>query len=155
MCLPFGSGCELRHRQYVPVRILEPRHLGAARKGANAQRILRKLFVAFERHTRGAELFRKCAACHTLTPEGDHRAGPTLYRLFGRTAGSRPDYPYSSALETSDLVWTEQTVARLFEVGPEVLVPGSKMPLQRMPDARDRADLIAYLKRVTEPDGGG
>jgi cytochrome c len=105
-------------------------------------------------HNRGAELFRKCAACHTVTPDGDHRAGPTLYRLFGRTAGTRSDYPYSAALEASDVVWTEQTVARLFEVGPEVMVPGSKMPLQRIPDARDRGDLVAYLKQVTAPNGG-
>jgi cytochrome c len=101
--------------------------------------------------SRGAELFRKCVACHTLTPDGGHRAGPTLYRLFGRAAGSRPDYPYSAALARSDLVWTEETVARLFEVGPEVLVPGSKMPLQRMPDPDDRAALVAYLRRVTGP----
>jgi cytochrome c len=102
--------------------------------------------------SRGALLFRKCAACHTVTPDGDHRAGPTLYRLFGRVAGSHPGYPYSRALQESDLVWTEATVARLFEVGPENLVPGSKMPLQRMPNAEDRADLIAYLKKVTAPD---
>jgi cytochrome c len=103
--------------------------------------------------SRGAELFRGCAACHTVTPDGGHRAGPTLHRLFGRTAGGRPDYPYSAALERSDLVWTEETVARLFEVGPDVLVPGSKMPLQRMPDAQDRAALVAYLKRITTPGG--
>ena len=101
---------------------------------------------------RGAELFAKCAACHTVTPDGGHRAGPTLWRLFGRPAGSRPDYPYSSALEESDLIWTEETVARLFEIGPDVMVPGSKMPLQRMPSAKDRADLIAYLKQITMPD---
>jgi cytochrome c len=101
--------------------------------------------------SRGAELFRGCAACHTVTPDGGHRAGPTLYRLFGRTAGSHPDYPYSAALERSDLVWTEETVARLFELGPEVMVPGSKMPLQRMPNAEDRAALVAYLGRVIGP----
>jgi cytochrome c len=104
--------------------------------------------------SRGAELFRKCVACHTVTPDGGHRAGPTLYRLFGRPAGGHPDYPYSAALEHSDLIWTEETVARLFEVGPEVMVPGSKMPLQRMPSAADRAALVAYLKRITTPGGG-
>ena len=102
--------------------------------------------------SRGAELFRKCVACHTVTADGGHRAGPTLHRLFGRTAGSRADYPYSAALEASDVVWTEQTVARLFEVGPDVMVPGSKMPLQRLPDARDRAELVGYLKRITMPE---
>jgi cytochrome c len=105
--------------------------------------------------SRGAELFRKCVACHTVVPDGGHRAGPTLHRLFGRRAGSHPDYPYSAALEHSDLIWTEETVARLFEVGPDVLVPGSKMPLQRMPSAEDRAALVAYLKRITTPGGGG
>jgi cytochrome c len=105
--------------------------------------------------SRGAELFRKCVACHTVTPDGGHRAGPTLHRLFGRRAGSDPDYPYSAALQHSDLIWTEETVARLFEVGPDVLVPGSKMPLQRMPSAEDRAALVTYLKRITTPGGGG
>jgi cytochrome c len=101
---------------------------------------------------RGAELFRKCVACHTVTPDGGHRAGPTLHRLFGRVAGSQPGYPYSPALQDSDLVWTADTVGRLFEIGPENLVPGSKMPLQRMPDPEDRARLIAYLKQVTASD---
>jgi cytochrome c len=105
--------------------------------------------------SRGAELFRKCVACHTVTPDSDHRAGPTLHRLFGRRAGADPDYPYSAALQQSDLIWTEETVARLFEVGPHVLVPGSKMPLQRMPNAADRAALVAFLKRITTPGGGG
>jgi cytochrome c len=101
--------------------------------------------------SRGARLFKTCVACHTITPDGGHKAGPTLYQLFGRTAGSRPDYPYSVALRESDLIWTEETIARLFEVGPELLLPGSKMPLQRMPSAADRADLIAHLKKVTTP----
>jgi cytochrome c len=105
--------------------------------------------------SRGAELFRKCVACHTVTPDGGHRAGPTLHRLFGRRAGADPDYPYSAALQHSDLIWTEKTVAQLFEVGPDVMVPGSKMPLQRMPSAADRTALVAYLKRITAPGGGG
>ncbi len=102
---------------------------------------------------RGAELFRKCAACHTVTPDDAHKAGPTLHGLFGRVAGELPDYPYSPALRQSDLIWTAETIDRLFQVGPETLVPGSKMPLQRMPDAKDRARLIAYLKRVTATAG--
>jgi cytochrome c len=101
--------------------------------------------------SRGAQLFKKCAACHTVTPDGGHKAGPSLFGLFGRTAGSRADYPYSEALRASRLVWTEETVARLFEIGPERLLPGTKMPLQRMPDADDRAELIAHLKRITAP----
>jgi cytochrome c len=101
---------------------------------------------------RGAELFRKCVACHTVTPDGGHKAGPTLHDLFGRVAGALPGYPYSPALRESDLVWTAKTIDRLFDIGPDRLVPGSKMPLQRMPDAKDRALLIDYLEQVTAPD---
>jgi cytochrome c len=105
-------------------------------------------------HGRGAELFRACVACHTVTPDGGHRAGPTLYRLFGRRAGSQPGYPYSETLRESHVVWNEATVDRLFQLGPDEFVPGSKMPLQRMPDDDDRAELVDYLKEVTSPDAG-
>ncbi|MEM8952220.1 MAG: c-type cytochrome [Pseudomonadota bacterium] len=101
--------------------------------------------------SRGEKLFKTCSACHTLTPDDGHRAGPTLYGLFGRTAGGHPDYSYSKALEESDLVWSEETVDQLFDIGPDHLLPGTKMPLQRMPDSQDRADLIAFLKQMTSP----
>lgn len=101
--------------------------------------------------SRGEKLFKTCSACHTTTPDDGHRAGPTLYGLFGRRAGSHPDYHYSKALEKSDLVWTEETVDELFSVGPDEYLPGTKMPLQRMPSDQDRSDLIAFLKRVTSP----
>jgi len=98
---------------------------------------------------RGAKLFRKCVACHTVTADGGNRAGPTLYGVFGRRAGTIDGYNYSNALRHSGLVWTEETIDRLFALGPDEYTPGSKMPLQRMPSAEDREDLIAYLKAVT------
>ena len=109
----------------------------------------RVLAAEIDDGSRGAKLFKTCAACHTVTADGGHRAGPSLYGLFGREAGAEPGYPYSEALREADLIWTERTVSRLFEIGPENLTPGSKMPLQRMPDPADRAALIDWLKRVT------
>ncbi len=99
----------------------------------------------------GERLFAKCGACHTLTPEGGNKAGPTLHGLFGRRAGSVAGYPYSPALRNSSIVWTEQTVDKLFALGPHIMTPGSKMPLQRMADPSERAALIGYLKRQTQP----
>ncbi len=84
-----------------------------------------------------------------MTEDGGRRAGPTLHGLFGRRAGSVAGYIYSKALRESRLIWTEETVDALFAEGPHTYTPGSKMPLQRMPASRDRAELIAYLKRVT------
>ena len=100
---------------------------------------------------RGAKLFAKCVICHSVTPDGGNRAGPTLYGVFGRRAGAVEDYVYSSALNESSVVWTEATIDALFTEGPADYLPGTKMPLQRMPNAKDRADLIAYLKQLTAP----
>ena len=94
---------------------------------------------------------RKCSVCHTLTPDGANRAGPSLHGVFGRRIATLPGYPFSEPLRQMDLVWTEETVAKLFEFGPDVVTPGSKMPLQRMTDKSQRDALIAYLKIVTAP----
>jgi cytochrome c len=89
---------------------------------------------------------RKCSICHTLGHDGRNRAGPTLHNIFGRRIATLPGYPYSDSLKKLDIVWSEETVAKLFELGPDVLTPGSKMPLQKMTDTRQRAALIAFLK---------
>ncbi len=94
---------------------------------------------------------RKCSICHTLEKDGGNRAGPTLWGVFGRRIGTLPGYPYSDALRSMDIVWNEETVDRLFAEGPDTYTPGSKMPLQRMTDASQRAALIAYLKAATDP----
>ncbi len=95
------------------------------------------------------EFQRKCSVCHTLTADDANRAGPTLYRLFGREAGSLPNYPYSQALLDSDIVWDEETIAALFDHGPDVVTPGTKMPIQRITDVGRRVALIAFLKEAT------
>ncbi len=98
---------------------------------------------------------RKCSICHTLRPDDANRAGPTLYGVFGRPAGTLPGYPYSRALKSLKIVWTEETIAKLFELGPDDYTPGSKMPLQRINDKAKRDALISFLKQRTEPDTGG
>lgn len=98
---------------------------------------------------RGAEVFRACEACHTLTPDGGNRAGPTLHGVFGRRIAAVPDYPYSPAFRRLDIVWTPETVARLFEIGPARFTPGTKMPEQTITAAEDRAALVRFLERAT------
>ncbi|MGF1446273.1 MAG: c-type cytochrome [Pikeienuella sp.] len=116
------------------------------------------LFAAKPRHFQRApsemgngerQFVRKCAVCHTLGPDGARRAGPSLWGVFGRQAGTLPDYRYSDALRGSAIVWDATTIDRLFDEGPEQVTPGSKMPMQRIAKAQDRADLIAYLKSKT------
>lgn len=92
---------------------------------------------------------RKCSICHSLGPGSDRRAGPTLHGVFGRPAGTVRDYAYSERLTGSDIVWSAESINALFDLGPDHYIPGSKMPMQRITDPQDRADLIAYLRIAT------
>ena len=93
---------------------------------------------------------RKCSVCHTLTPDGANRAGPTLHGVFGRPAGTVPGYAYSEAVRDSGVVWSEKTIGLLFELGPDHYLPGTKMPVQKIASDTDRDDLIRFLKRATK-----
>lgn len=94
---------------------------------------------------------RKCSICHTLTEGTARRAGPSLYGVFGREAGTLGDYIYSPTLIEAGFTWDETTIDKLFDLGPDHFIPGSKMPMQRITKPEDRADLIAFLKRATTP----
>jgi cytochrome c len=98
----------------------------------------------------GAEVFRACVACHTLGAQQANRAGPTLSGIFGRRIATVPGYNFSEALKRLDIVWTPETVSRLFEIGPSAYTPGTKMPEQRIGSAQDRAALVQFLERATK-----
>ncbi|WJR81002.1 c-type cytochrome [Bradyrhizobium sp. NP1] len=97
----------------------------------------------------GAEVFRACIACHTLSDKEVQRAGPTLAGLYGRRIASLPGYRFSEALKGMNIVWTPETVSKLFEVGPNAYTPGTKMPEQRIGSAEDRKALTDFLARAT------
>jgi cytochrome c len=98
----------------------------------------------------GAQVFRACVACHTLSPGEGDRAGPTLHGLFGRRIATLPGYNFSAALRQFDIVWTPKTVAKLFEIGPAEYTPGTKMPEQRIGREEDRDALVNFLEQATK-----
>lgn len=101
------------------------------------------------KNERGAQVFGACAACHTVGPNGGPRAGPPLHGLFGRRIATAPGYHYSAALKKLDIIWTPETVSKLFEIGPKTYTPGTKMPEQIVSPA-DREALIAFLLKATK-----
>ncbi|MEO1775372.1 MAG: c-type cytochrome [Pseudomonadota bacterium] len=100
------------------------------------------------------QFMRKCSICHSLEPEGGRKAGPTLWGVFGRKAGTLAGYRYSDALIGSPIIWSDATIAQLFRDGPDVVTPGSKMPVQRIAEEADRRDLVAFLRARTIPENG-
>jgi len=97
----------------------------------------------------GAEVFRACVACHTLTPDEGNKAGPSLAGIFGRKIATLPGYHYSEALKHMNIVWTPETVSKMFEVGPMAYTPGTKMPEQTIGSAEDRKALVEFLAKTT------
>jgi cytochrome c len=93
---------------------------------------------------RGERLYARCLACHALSYD---RVGPRHCGVFGRLAGSVPGFDYSAAMKDSKLRWDAATLDR-FLAAPLGVVPGSTMTYAGVPDARDRADLIAYLRQA-------
>jgi cytochrome c len=94
---------------------------------------------------RGKTLFRaSCGACHSVTC---NRQGPKLEGLFGRPAGSVSDFQqYTPELKASGIVWTDETL-NAFLADPNKLVPGTAMSVVRVANAKDRKDLIDYMRR--------
>jgi cytochrome c len=91
---------------------------------------------------RGKTLYEnRCAACHSIDFNG---VGPAHRGVYGRKAGYRADYTYSPALKESNSVWAEKTLDQWL-ANPEKFIPGQKMSFL-VPSAKERADLIAYLK---------
>ncbi len=97
----------------------------------------------------GASMFRKCARCHGLGPNGVRRSGPHFKGLFGRRVGTVEGYRYSKALKERDFIWNKQTLFRLFDEGPDKFLPGTKMPVQRVTDREKLTQLVDYLEQLT------
>jgi cytochrome c len=91
----------------------------------------------------GEAVYSRCLGCHSFEV---NRTGPKHCGLFGRRAGSVPGFEYSAAMKRSTLVWNAQTLER-FLADPPKTIPGTAMTYAGVPDAKDRADLIAYLER--------
>jgi cytochrome c len=97
---------------------------------------------------RGQKRFEECAACHTLEA-GKHGVGPSLKGVFERTAGQAPDFLYSPAMRRSKIKWSPEALEQ-FIADPQKMVPANRMPYAGMPEAADRADLVAYLQKAAK-----
>ena len=98
----------------------------------------------------GALIYEEaCEQCHRLIP-GSNKKGPQLMNIYGAPAAYLADYNYSEDLTASGWVWDAKTLDS-YIADAEKAMPGSKMLADPMPDARERADVIAYLSTLRAP----
>ena len=106
----------------------------------------------------GQEIAKKCQACHSLEKGGPNKVGPDLYGVVGRPVASHEGFEYSDALKKLGGDWDYDKLNK-FLTNPKADVPGTKMTFAGLPKEGDRADVIAYLRTLSDnpvplPQGG-
>jgi cytochrome c len=100
----------------------------------------------------GAEVFKRCRACHDVGPTAKNKVGPVLNGIVGRKAGTIDGFNYTDANKKAGAegwVWTEEKMME-YLLNPRAAMPGNKMAYAGLKDEQDRKDLVAYLKKFPQ-----
>jgi cytochrome c len=92
---------------------------------------------------------RACAACHTFDAGGANRLGPNLHNIVGQDIASVEGFNYSPALQALEGVWDDEHLDA-FLADPRDYAPGNRMAFAGVRDPAQRADIIAYLRSITD-----
>ena len=96
----------------------------------------------------GEKVFKKCAACHSITEDGANKIGPALWGVLGRTAGSLSDYKYSKAMAAYSKKWSFEEMNG-FLLKPKDWIKGTKMSFAGLKNEKERAAIILYMNKNT------
>jgi cytochrome c len=99
---------------------------------------------------RGAKIYARCRACHTLDQDGKHMVGPNLWDVYGSVAGSKEGFAYSKAMRASGVTWDDETMDGYLK-RPSAYMPGNKMTFIGLKKQEDRDAVQAYMKSKTTP----
>ena len=97
----------------------------------------------------GKKIFKKCAACHSITKDGANKIGPALYNVVGRKVGEVSDYKYSSALADYGKEWSFEELNG-YLTKPAKHIKGTKMAFAGLKKETDRASIIKYLNQNSD-----
>ena len=97
----------------------------------------------------GEKIFKKCAACHSITKGGKNNIGPELWNVVGRKTGAVTNYKYSKALVSFDKEWTFEELNG-YLIKPAKWIKGTKMAFAGLRKEKDRASVIKYLNQNSD-----
>lgn len=133
---------------------------GAGQEAAQEQEETMELseMLAIGSADSGAKISKKCAACHNFDKGGANKIGPDLWGVLGRDIASVPDFSYSSALGDKEGAWDYDKLNEFLH-SPKGWAPGTKMTFAGLSKPQDRADLLLYLRSLSDapaplPEGG-
>lgn len=98
---------------------------------------------------KGKGVVKKCVQCHSLEKAGPNRIGPNLWGVVGSIGASKEGYSYSAAAQEMKEQWTFENLNKYLE-NPRKFMPGTKMAFIGLKKAKDRANLIAYLRTLSD-----
>ena len=131
---------------YKVVTATETKESDSVKTGSN---IDIKAFFALGSVDHGKTVFKKCAACHSISKGGSNKIGPALWGVIGRKVGSIDDYKYSKAMGAFGKNWDFEEI-NTFLIKPKDYVKGTKMAYAGLKNEKDRASIILYLNEQSD-----
>jgi len=92
---------------------------------------------------------QQCFTCHTIDKGGANKVGPNQWSIVGRKKASHEGFSYSSALQAKGGEWTYEDINHMI-FKPQAFVRGTKMAFAGLAKEQDRADVIAYLRTMSD-----
>ncbi|TVV70310.1 c-type cytochrome [Sphingomonas solaris] len=109
-----------------------------------------EFYLASADPAKGADVFKKCAACHNADKGGANALGPNLWGVLGESIGKGANgFPFSDALSSKGGTWAWGNLNEWL-TSPKKFAPGTKMTFAGLSKPEDRANVIAYLNQQSD-----
>jgi len=123
---------------------------GVEEEGDGAAAVAEKpiaFYLASADPAKGADVFKKCAACHNADNGGANALGPNLWGVLGEGIGQGAHgFAFSDALKSKGGTWDWDSL-NLWLKSPKAFAPGTKMTFAGLSKPEDRANVIAFLNK--------
>jgi cytochrome c len=97
----------------------------------------------------GQKAFKACATCHTVQSGGAAKTGPNLWNILGRDKASVAGFSYSAGMVAKGGDWSYDDLSE-FLTKPKKFIAKTKMTFAGMKKIKKRANLIAYLRSLSD-----